>query len=141
MVDETPFVELDYYMCTRPTANHVWSLDNRKFISVQQILDRMKFAETLTPCAPALFNQVQKTTSLSHRSMCDELRPIMNTPRYFSIDELEKLAPQLEEFKKKAIEYARVIDEQCSDRAMISRANEQQQDYEVDGNPDEGMLW
>ena len=36
---------------------------------------------------------------------------------------------------------ARVIDEQCSDRAMISRVNERLQECEVDGNPDEGMLW
>ena len=141
MVNETPFVELDYCMCTGPTANYVWSLDNRKFISVQQIPDRMKVAETLTPCVPALFNQVQKTTSLPNRGMCDKLRPVMNTPRYFSLDELAKLAPQLEEFKKKAMEYARLIDEQCSDRAMISRVNERLQECEVDGNPDEGMLW
>ena len=65
----------------------------------------------------------------------------MNTPRHFSLDELAKLAPQLEEFKKKAHECARVIDEQCSDRAMISRVNERLQECEVDGNPDEGMLW
>ena len=141
MVDEPPFVELNYYMCTGPTANYVWSLDNRNFISVQQILDRMKIADTLTPCVPALFNQVQKTTSLSYRSMCDELRPIVNTPGHFSIDEHGKLAPQPEELKKKANECARVIDEQCSDRALTWRVNEQQQECEVDGNPDEGMLW
>ena len=96
MANETPFVELEYCMHTGPTANCVWSLDNRKFISVQQILDGMKIAETLTPCVPALFNQVQKTTSLSHRSMCNELRPIVNTPRYFSLDKLAEPAPQLE---------------------------------------------
>ena len=80
LVDETPFVELNYCMCTGPTANCAWSLDNRKFISIQQILDRMKSADTLTPCVPDLFNQVQRTTSLSHRGLCDELRPIVNTP-------------------------------------------------------------
>ena len=65
----------------------------------------------------------------------------MNTPGYFSIDEHEKLAPQLVEFTEKANEYARVIEEQFSDRALTWRINEQQQECEVDGNPDEGMLW
>ena len=65
----------------------------------------------------------------------------MNTPRHFSLDELAELAPQLEEFKKKAMKRARVIDEQCSDRAVIARVNDQLQECEVDGNPDEGMLW
>ena len=141
LVNETPFVELDYCMYTGPTANCVWSLDNRKFISIRQILDRMKSADTLTPHMPDLFNQVQRTTSLSYRGLCNKLRPIVNTPGHFSIDDHEKLAPQLLEFTEKANECARVIDKQFSDRALTWRINEQQLESEVDGNPDEGMLW
>ena len=32
MVNETSIVELDYYQYTGPTANYVWSLDNKKFL-------------------------------------------------------------------------------------------------------------
>ena len=101
----------------------------------------MKIADTLAPCVPDLFNQVQRTTSLSYRGPCDELRPIVNTPGYFSIDEHEKLAPQLVEFTKKANEHARVTDEPYSDRALTWRINEQQLESEVDRNPDAGMFW
>ena len=65
----------------------------------------------------------------------------MNTPGCFSIDDHEKLAPQLLEFTEKANECARVIEEQFSER-VAWRINEQQQgECVVDGNPDEGMSW
>ena len=83
---------------------------------------------------------MQRTTHLSYRGLCDEMRPIMNTPGYFTLDDHEMLAPQLVKFTDKATELARIIDEKCSDR-VTWRVNQQREECEVDGNPDEGMDW
>ena len=47
MVNETPIVKLDDHMCTGPTANYVWSLDNKHFFSIEQLIDQMKEMDTL----------------------------------------------------------------------------------------------
>ena len=97
MVNETPIVELDYYMCTGPTANCVWSLDDKRFFSIDQLIDQMREKDTLKSHAPELFNQVQRATHVSYRNLCDGLRPIMNTRGVFTLDEQALLAPQLME--------------------------------------------
>ena len=97
----------------------------------------MKKAGTLSLYMPDLFNQVQKMTSLSYRGLCDEMRPIMNTPGYFTIDDHDMLAPQLVKFTEKANEYARVIEERFSERMAWQIDEMQQEEYEFDGNPDE----
>ena len=102
MVNETPIVELDDCMCTGPTANCVWSLDNERFFSIQQLIERMQEADALKSHAPDLFNQVMRATNVSCRDLCDGLSPVMNTPGVFTIDKQEKLAPQLMENNKRA---------------------------------------
>ena len=100
----------------------------------------MNIVGTLTLYVPDLFNQVQKLTNLSHRGLCDDLRPIMNAPGHFTIDEQEMLAPQLVKFTEKATKYARVIEEKYSN-GTAWREIEHEGECEVDGNPDEGMNW
>ena len=80
---------------------------------------------------------MQRTTHLSYRGLCDEMRPIMNTPGYFTIDDHDMLAPQLVKFTEKANECARVIEERFSERAAWQTDTMQQEECEFDGNPDE----
>ena len=95
MVNETPIVELDHCMCTGPTANCLWSLDDKPFFSIDQLIDQMREKDTLKSHSPDVFNQVQRATHVSSRNLCNSLRPIVNTQGVFTIDEQALLAPQL----------------------------------------------
>ena len=92
-----PLVELDYNVCTGPTANHVWSLDNKRFFTIKQLINQMREKDTLEIHVPELFSEVQRTTHVSSCNLCDGLRPVMNTQGMFALNKLALLDPQLME--------------------------------------------
>ena len=102
MVNEMPLVKLDYNMYTGPSADCVWSMDNKCFFSTEQLINQMRETDTLGNHVPDFFNEVQRATNVSCRDPCDDLRPIMNAPGFFTLDEHTKLGPQLFEFNDKA---------------------------------------
>ena len=102
MANETPIVKLNYFQCTGPTANCVWSLDNKKFFSIEQLIEQMKETDTLKGYVPDLFSQVQHAANVSCCALCNGLRPIMNTRGVFTLEGQEMLAPQLMENNESA---------------------------------------
>ena len=85
----------------------MWSLERKHFFTIEQFVNEMKEQDTLSTHVPDLFSQVQGATDVTHRALCDGLRPIMNRRNMFTLDEQGLLAPQLMDWVEKTNRHAR----------------------------------